>query len=81
MGGMIMKKDCLACLNSGTDAKVKCISGGGCATRRLYEMGFYTGAKVKIIKNDYGPIIVSLSGNKIAVGRGLAQKIMIDNTI
>ena len=26
-----------------------------------------------------GPVIVSLSGNKIAIGRGLAQKIIIGN--
>ncbi|HBG16088.1 MAG TPA: hypothetical protein DDW93_04850, partial [Firmicutes bacterium] len=44
-----------------------------------YEMGFNTGAKVKVIKNDAGPIIVSLSGQKIALGRGLAQKIIVNN--
>ncbi len=37
-------------------------------------MGFNTGANVKVVKNDAGPIIVCLSGNKIALGRGLAQK-------
>ena len=66
-------------LNSGDNGTVKKICAGGCATKRLYEMGFNTGAKVKIIKNDAGPVIVSLSGNKIAIGRGLAQKIMIND--
>ncbi|NMB26622.1 MAG: ferrous iron transport protein A [Tissierellia bacterium] len=66
-------------LNSGEQGKVKKICAGGCATKRLYEMGFNTGAKVKVVKNDAGPIIVSLSGNKIALGRGLAQKIIIGN--
>ena len=63
----------------GKKVKVKKISAGACATRRLYEMGFNTGAKVKIIKNDAGPLIVSLSGNKIAIGRGLAQKIIVNS--
>lgn len=55
------------------------ITGGEKVSKRLYEMGFNTGSEVKVIKNDIGPIIVSLSGSKIALGRGLAQKIMIKN--
>lgn len=53
------------------------IVGGEKVSKRLYEMGFNTGSEVKVIKNDIGPIIVSLAGSKIALGRGLAQKIMI----
>ena len=74
-----MKNSSLVFLNPGDNGTVKEICAGGQATRRLYEMGFHTGAKVKVVKNDRGPLIVSLSGNKIALGRGLAQKIMIDN--
>lgn len=69
----------LAELNPGDNGTVKKICAGSCATKRLYEMGFNTGAKVKVLKNDAGPIIVSLSGNKIAVGRGLAQKIIVND--
>ena len=42
-------------------------------------MGFNFGAPFKVVKNDVGPVIVSLSGNKVALGRGLAQKIMVEN--
>ncbi|HBT15328.1 MAG TPA: hypothetical protein DEB05_00060 [Firmicutes bacterium] len=66
-------------LHPGDFGTVQHICAGGCATKRLYEMGFNTGAKVKVIKNDAGPIIVSLSGQKIALGRGLAQKIIVNN--
>lgn len=66
-------------LNHGDAGKVKSIDAGKGATRRLYEMGFNTGAPVKIVKNDTGPIIVSLKGNKIALGRGLANKIVVEN--
>ncbi len=72
-----MIKNSLALLGTGNDVTVKDICAGGMATRRLYEMGFHTGAKVKVIKNDYGPVIVSLAGNKVALGRGLAQKVMV----
>ena len=69
----------LAFLNPGEQGTVKEISSGKSATKRLYEMGLNTGAKVKVMKNDAGPLIISLSGSKIALGRGLAQKIMINN--
>lgn len=65
-------------LNPGENGMIKKIDAGGTATKRLYEMGFNTGAKVKIMKNDSGPIVVSLAGNKIAVGRGLAEKIIVN---
>lgn len=74
-----MENIALTNLNPGKSGRVKNIAAGDCATKRLYEMGFNTGANVKVIKNDRGPVIVSLSGNKIAIGRGLANKIIIDD--
>lgn len=68
----------LATLNPGDAGRVKAINAGRGATIRLYEMGFNTGALVMVIKNDVGPIIVSLNGNKVALGRGLAQKIILE---
>lgn len=68
----------LTALNKGDSGKVSSIDAGKCATKRLYEMGFNTGAPVKIVKNDAGPVIVSLNGNKVALGRGLAGKIMLN---
>ncbi len=68
----------LLTLNKGDIGKVKTIDAGRGATRRLYEMGFNTGASVKIVKNDSGPVIVDLNGNKVALGRGLASKIVIE---
>lgn len=62
-------------LPAGDLGKVKTIRAGRQATKRLYEMGFNTGALVKVVKNDAGPVIVSLKGNKIALGRGLASKV------
>jgi ferrous iron transport protein A len=70
----------LTTLRKGDGGKVIGIDAGKTATKRLYEMGFNTGASVKIIKNDSGPVIVSLNGNKMAVGRGLAGKIQLEAT-
>lgn len=67
----------LSFFNTGEKGTVENILGGEKVSKRLYEMGFNKGTEVKVMKNDAGPIIVSLSGYKIALGRGLAQKIMI----
>ncbi len=68
----------LTMLRQGDKGKVNAIAAGRGATKRLYELGFNTSAFVKIIKNDVGPVIVSLNGNKVALGRGLASKIILD---
>lgn len=72
-----MEKYPLNVLNKGELCRVESIMAGGQATKRLYEMGFNTGAEVKMLKNDRGPIIVSLGNNKIALGRGLAEKMIV----
>lgn len=66
-------------LNSGEHCRIQKINAGTNATRRLYEMGLNTGSNIKVVKNDIGPVIVSIYGNKIAVGRGLAEKIIVEN--
>lgn len=53
------------------------ISGGCQARKRLYELGLNKGANVKMIKNDIGPVILNLSGHKLALGKGLASKIIV----
>ncbi|MBU5437187.1 ferrous iron transport protein A [Tissierella sp. MSJ-40] len=65
-------------LNCGEAGKVKEILGGDSIIKRLFEMGLNTGAEVRMVKNDSGPVILYTSGSKLALGRGLAQKIMIE---
>ncbi len=67
----------LAQLKSGEKGRVERIHARRCAVRRLYEMGLNVGANFEVVKNDTGPVIVSLFGNNIAVGRCLAQKIIV----
>lgn len=59
-------------------ARIKDISGCCGVTKRLYELGLHKGALLKVVKNDFGPVILSLSGNKLALGRGLAASVMVD---
>lgn len=57
--------------------RVKEIIGCNDVKKRLFELGLNRGAQIKIVKNDIGPIILSMSGHKLALGRGLASKIII----
>ena len=68
----------LSNLHPGQKAIIKEISAGSYANKRLYEMGFNRGSELRVVKNNRGPIIVCISGTKIALGRGLAQKILIN---
>ena len=74
---MVMNETLLT-LTEGTAGTVKFIDAGRYAARRLYEMGFVVGTPVRIIKNDAGPVIVSLAGNKVALGRGIAEKVILE---
>ncbi|WP_456472267.1 FeoA family protein [Methanocaldococcus sp.] len=53
------------------------IYGGEGIRRRLYDLGLIEGVTVEVVKNDFGPIIVKVRGNKVAIGRGIAKKILV----
>ena len=68
----------LAMVNEQTEVVVRAIRGCRMATRRLHEMGFILGEEIKVIRSiGYGPIIVSVKGSHVALGHGLAMKIMV----
>ena len=46
---------------------------------RLASMGLSAGKTVTIVRNSgEGPVIVDLDGSRIAVGRGMAEKIFVE---
>jgi len=69
----------LAFLPESKHATIVEIVGGRGLVRRLYELGFTPGTKVKILSlNSPGPILVDVRGTRIALGRGVTMKIMVD---
>lgn len=67
----------LSSFSQGEKGHIENINGGRNLSKRLYEMGFNKGTEIRVVKNDVGPLIVSLYGGKIAIGRGMAQKIFV----
>jgi Fe2+ transport system protein FeoA len=47
--------------------------------RRLQEMGVIPGSVVEVLKNSFlGPVEISVKGSKLAIGRGIASKIVVE---
>lgn len=66
-------------LPEGKMGEIILMVGGKGMTRRLCEMGLTPGAKVRMTKKAPigGPIILEVRSTEIAIGRGLASKILV----
>ena len=58
--------------------KITNIVGGRNVKQRLSALGLYPGSVIKMVTNDFGgPLIIEVNNSKIAIGRGMAQKILV----
>ncbi len=58
------------------------IEGGRGMKKKLAEMGLVPGEKIKRIEaSANGPVIVVVKGTKLAIGRGMAEKIILSETL
>jgi len=55
--------------------------GGRMLRARLLAMGLNLGREVKIIQNNRGLIIVGVNGGRVALGRGISQKILAEPVV
>ena len=60
----------------GKYAEINNVIGGELMCKKIMEMGVSKGDVIEIIKNDHGPLIVKV-GNRLVLGRGMAQKVMV----
>jgi len=63
-------------LRTGETARIMAIGGGRGLRQRLYLRGLSEGKVIRVISNS-GPVTIELDRNVIALGRGMAQKIMV----
>jgi ferrous iron transport protein A len=55
------------------------MKGGHHFLSRLASLGFTPGAQLKVVQNyGHGPIIVNLRDTRVALGRGEAAKILVE---
>ncbi|MGN0421736.1 MAG: ferrous iron transport protein A [Lachnospiraceae bacterium] len=67
----------LTMLDSGETASIKRIGGHDEVKKFLENLGFVTGEQVKIVSSNGGNIIVQVKDSRVAVSKGIANKIMI----
>ncbi|HWQ84465.1 MAG TPA: FeoA family protein [Anaerolineales bacterium] len=66
-------------LVSGQSGIVRQLKGGHQFTNQVASMGFTPGAEVTIIQNyNHGPLIVALRDTRLALGRGEAERILVE---
>jgi len=67
-------------LEAGGRARICEIAGGRSSKQRLTDMGLVIGTKIKMKKCApfNGPVCIEVRGSQLAIGRGLAEKIMVD---
>jgi len=72
----------LAELESGKKAIVKYISGGHGLQRKLQAMGIQAGSELVKVSDHFfkGPVIIRVYNSQIALGYGMACKIVIEET-
>ena len=65
----------------GKECRVVDIHAGRGLSRHLTEMGFTQNSPVKVLRSDGNSLIVGINGCKYALSRGIAMKILVDETI
>lgn len=67
----------LTMLGSGETASIKRIGGQDEVRKFLESLGFVMGEEVRVVSENGGNIIVQVKESRVAVSKGIANKIMI----
>ena len=68
----------LSMINTGTKVVVQEITGGMKLRNRLIALGILPGAEIEVLNNPaHGPFIMAVKGSRIAIGRGMASRIIV----
>ncbi len=67
-------------LNEGTATRILSIDGGRNARQQLRELGLFAGDTVRVLRHAAfgGPVLVECRGTQIALGRGIAKKVVVE---
>ncbi len=69
-------------LRPGQTARIVEIQGGLHLMRRLEAMGLRIGAQISSLGDQvlHGPVIIRSGGTQVAIGQGMARKIIVEPT-
>jgi len=74
----MIKQLFLAKVKEGEEVEIVSIKAGAKTAKRLADLGLTSGTKIKVLRKAIsGPIEIKVRGSRLALGRGLANKIVI----
>lgn len=67
----------LSSIRRGEMVQLTHIAAGRRLARRLAELGLTPGVTFQVLHVNGGPILIAIRGARLALGRGMAEKIMV----
>ncbi|MHB9075516.1 MAG: FeoA family protein [Desulfobaccales bacterium] len=71
----------LAEMPAGQRVRITGHRGGRMLRARLLAMGLNLGRELEILQNNRGLIIVGINGGRVALGKGISQKILAEPVV
>jgi ferrous iron transport protein A len=71
----------LAEMPAGQRVRITGHRGGRMLRARLLAMGLNLGREMEVLQNNRGLIIVGINGGRVALGRGISQKILAEPVV
>lgn len=59
-------------------ACLRCLQVDRCVVHRLLEMGLTPGVELRVVQDNGGPMLVSVRGSRVALGRDLADNLWVE---
>jgi Fe2+ transport system protein FeoA len=72
--GLLPLADC----PRGRDACLRCLLVERCVAHRLLELGLTPGTELRVVQDSGGPMVVSVRGSRVALGRDLAERLWVE---
>ena len=67
----------LAMVSVGETVRLESVCGGEKLVHRLTALGLTPGVEMSVVQDSGGPLVVSVRDSRIALGRGMAQRVMV----
>ena len=69
----------LSRIDPGEEVTLIDINGGRGVRSKLYSLGLVPGVNLRVLnRNGSGPVMIAIRDSRLAIGRGMAEKIIVE---
>jgi len=68
----------LSVFENGAEVRIAKIDAGRGVLSQLHHMGLKEGDMIRVIQNNHGHLIIARGNLRLALGRGMAHKILVE---